>query len=76
MKQFYKNPGKTICTSIDKISFRRGQKVYSYGDETTYGHIQRWDDYERKWIVQLTSGTNALVEWMEDEPYLEPIFED
>ena len=62
---------KTI-TSPHGTSFKKGQKVYSYGDKTTFGFIESWDYASECWRIQKELGNNdaGFFWWPDDEPTL------
>ena len=57
-----------ICSSRDgSIKFVKGQKVCSYGDKTTFGYIDSWDEAENCW--KLTTDIEGSYKWFAvDEP--------
>lgn len=57
-----------ICSSRGGvIKFVKGQKVCSYGDKTTFGYIDSWDEAENCW--RLTTDIEGDYRWFAvDEP--------
>jgi hypothetical protein len=56
-----------LIISPDGIRFKRGQKVCSFGDVTTWGYIEEWDIDEECWKIKRSDG-DGYNWWEEDEP--------
>jgi hypothetical protein len=54
---------KTI-TSPNGELFKRGQKVYSYGDENTFGFIDCWDLENGTWKLKHGNREQDSFMWM------------
>lgn len=49
--------------------FKKGDKVCSYGDVTTFGYIDHWDEQDGVWVLT-TDVKGTFKWWAEDEPRL------
>ena len=58
-----------VVISSHGTKFNKGDKVCSYGDVTTFGYIDHWDEGDGVWVLT-TDEKGSYKWWPDDEPVL------
>lgn len=56
-----------VVCSPHGTKLRKGTKVCSYGDKTTWGYMDDWDDSEGCWRIRLPESKEGFMWWPDDE---------
>ncbi|WP_299116968.1 hypothetical protein [uncultured Winogradskyella sp.] len=58
-----------IIKSPNGVEFEKGQKVFSFGDPTTFGFVESWDLVNKCWRLEKEKNVEGAYFWLtEDEP--------